>query len=326
VIGASGGMGLWAARHWFAELEDVARVTLCDVEPLSDGARNTMSGAAASIDYVRAEYGPSGLSLSDWATVKSVGGPFDAPPALNEIDLVVLAVPLPAFGTVMDGLNGQLASDAWLIDMASVKAAPLNQMVEKAGEGVAVTGTHPLFGITGESLEGRIVVLVPTESDDGELVAWLHASLTQLGANTMKVTAERHDRYMLIAQTMTHFALMAFGNAVTRALKEGESLEELRQFGTPPYLAMGNVTGRLLTQNPRLYASIQGADGAGEIRKIFAEAAANLADAFNKGTMDDIEAEIAGLADRYGADELTTSTRLSERMFMAGEDAESADA
>ena len=330
MIGAAGGMGLWAARHWFGEQDDVARITLCDVEHLSDGAPELFSDATTQIDYVRAEYASSGFSLVDWIPVHTAREAPAGPPQLNQIDLVALAVPLSAIGTVMDGLSGRLAPNAWLIDMASVKGAPLKTMVEKAGEGVSVVGTHPLFGITGESLAGRTVALVPTERDDGELLGWLTRGLEGLGANTMKVTAEKHDRYMLIAQTMTHFTLLAFGDAVTRSLRGDESLEELRQFGTPPYLAMGNVTGRLLTQNHRLYASIQQADGADEIREIFARVAANLASAFNKGSLDDIEAEIDGLADRYGSEELSNSNRLSELMFRSsaidpGEDAGNSD-
>ncbi|MDP6823229.1 MAG: prephenate dehydrogenase/arogenate dehydrogenase family protein [Dehalococcoidia bacterium] len=319
MIGAAGGMGLWAARHWFAELDDVTSITLCDVEPLTDDARKVLSDAAAGIDYVRAgTAGPSGLSLVDWEPVRTACDVPTVPPQLDQMDLVALAVPLSAIGAVMDGLSGRVTPGAWLIDMASVKGAPLKEMLEKAGDGVSVVGTHPLFGITGDSLAGRTVVLVPTESDDGDLLGWLGEGLAGLGANTMQVTADRHDRYMLIAQTMTHFALLAFGDAVTRSLRGDESLEELRQFGTPPYLAMGNVAGRLLTQNHRLYASIQQADGAEQIRESFARAAADLASSFNRGSLDDIEAEIDGLADRYGVRELSTSTRLSELMFQSG--------
>ena len=319
VIGSAGGMGLWAARHWFAELDDVARVTLCDVEPLTDKARDAMLDAPASVDYVRAEYGTSGLSLVDRVMIDSA---IHAPAGcleLSKTDLVVLAVPLSAIDVVTGGLDGRLATDAWLIDVSSVKTAPLSQMVELAGSGVAVAGTHPLFGITGDSIAGKTVALVPTQADDGALINWLDEGLQRLGAITMNVTAERHDRYMLIAQTMTHFALMAFGDAVTSSLQGDESLEELRQFGTPPYLAMGAFTGRLLTQNHRLYASIQQAEGANEIREVFAEATRRLSDSFTDGSLDDIEAEISGLADRYGAEELSASRRLSEQMFRAAQ-------
>ena len=48
------------------------------------------------------------------------------------------------------------------------------------------------------------------------------------------MTAERQDRYMLIAQTTTHFALLVSGEAVTHSPREGEPLDELRKFGTPP--------------------------------------------------------------------------------------------
>jgi prephenate dehydrogenase len=317
VIGAAGGMGLWAARHWFAELDDVTNVTLCDVAPLSDKARDAMCDAPASIEYVRAEYGTSGLSLVDRVKIDSASNVPTGSTELSKVDLVVLAVPLSAIGVVMDGLNGQLAAHAWLIDMSSVKTDPLAQMVKQAGPGVVVAGTHPLFGITGNSIAGKTVALVLTQTDGGTLIGWLDDGLQRLGAITMNVTAERHDRYMLIAQTMTHFALMAFGDAVTSSLQGDETLEELRQFGTPPYLAMGAVTGRLLTQNHRLYASIQQTEGAKEIREVFAEAARRLADSFTEGSLDDIEAKIGGLADRYGAEELSTSTRLSEEMFRA---------
>jgi prephenate dehydrogenase len=318
VIGAAGGMGLWAARHWFAELDDIARVTLCDVEPLSDKARGAISNAPASIEYVRAEYSASGLSLVDWETIDSASNASVGWPEMSKMDLVVLAVPLSAIGAVMDGLNGQLATDAWLIDMSSVKTAPLAHMVKLAGPGVAVVGTHPLFGITGNSITDKTVALVPTQTDDGSLIRWLDEGLQRLGAITMNVTAEKHDRYMLIAQTMTHFALMAFGDAVTSSLQDDESLEELRQFGTPPYLAMGAVTGRLLTQNHHLYASIQHTEGAKNIREVFAESAQRLANSFAEGSLDDIEVELDGLADRYGTAELSISTRLSEEMFRAG--------
>lgn len=310
-------MGLWAARHWFAELDDVSRVTLCDLEPLSDEARSTMADAPASIDYARAEYSSSGLGLVGCETVQSDRNPATDPPQLDDIDLVVLATPLSVIDPVMDGLSGRLSTGGWLIDMASIKSAPLKQMLDKSPGDVSIVGTHPLFGVTGDSISGRTVALVPTESDDGQLVSWLDHGLKQLGANTLNVTAKKHDRYMLIAQTMTHFALMSFGEAVTRSLQDDESLEELREFGTPPYLAMGNMTGRLLTQNHRLYASIQQVEGAEDVRASFAEAARKLAESFDAGSLIDIEAEIGDLAERYGPDELEVSARLSEKMFRA---------
>jgi prephenate dehydrogenase len=318
-------MGLWAARHWFAELSDVSRVTLCDLETLSADARSTMADVPASIDSARARYGTSGLSLVDCEVVDSGRDPVQVPPELENIDLVVLATPLSVIESVMDGLNGKLAQGAWLIDMASVKSTPLEQMTAGSGDGVSVVGTHPLFGITGDSVSGRTVALVPTDSDDGQLISWLDNGLKQLGASTLQVTARKHDRYMLIAQTMTHFALMAFGEAVTRSLNEDESLEELREFGTPPYLAMGNVTGRLLVQNHRLYASIQQAEGADDIRDTFAQAARQLADSFDQGSLGDIEAEIGQLAERYGTAELEASARLSEKMFRADQSGNTED-
>ena len=83
---------------------------------------------------------------------------------------------------------------------------------------------------------------------------------------------------------------------------------------------MGNVTGRLLTQNHRLYAAIQQPDGADEIRDAFASAARALADPFSESSLDEIESAINGLATRYGPGERSTALRLSEQMFQADAD------
>ena len=88
---------------------------------------------------------------------------------------------------------------------------------------------------------------------------------------------------------------------------------------------MGNVTGRLLVQNHRLYASIQQAEGADDIRDTFAQAARQLADSFDQGSLGDIEAEIGQLAERYGTAELEASARLSEKMFRADQSGNTED-
>ena len=309
-------MGLWAARYWFAELDDVGCITLCDLESLSGEARSTMADAPATVVYARAEYASAGLTLVDHETVRSIDNAALQRPELKNMDLVVLATPLSVTDVVMNSLQNSLSAGTWLIDMASVKSAPLQQMIEKSNPDISIVGTHPLFGITGDSISGQTVVLVPTCRDSNSLVEWLDHGLTQLGAKTLNVTAKKHDRYMLIAQTLTHFALMAFGQAVTKSLETDESLEELRTFGTPPYLSMGNMTGRLLSQNHQLYAAIQQVDGADLIRASFAKAAQQLAESFDSGSLKDIEVHIGELAESYGVKELEDSARLSEKMFL----------
>ena len=129
-------------------------------------------------------------------------------------------------------------------------------------------------------------------------MGWLDKGLRGPGAHTVQVTAERRDVTCLSPRPWPISHCWCSGEAVTHSLREGESLGELRKFGTPPYVSMGNVMGRLLTQNHRPYAAIQQAQGADEISDAFASAARALADSFSESSLDEIESAINGRAAR----------------------------
>jgi prephenate dehydrogenase len=178
----------------------------------------------------------------------------DTPQTSQEVaaqaDVVIISVPIPKVAEVVREVAPHLKPDAALVDLTSVKQRPMAAMMAAfAGE---VVGTHPLFGPGVETIEGRTVVLCQGRGERWFL--WLQDLLTRAGARVKITSAAEHDRLMAVVQGLAHFMLIAFG-AVVRDL--GVSPEDLEEFSTPTFATLHNLTRRLLSQDPRLYACIQ---------------------------------------------------------------------
>ena len=61
-------------------------------------------------------------------------------------ELIILAVPIPAFGGVLADLRPHLHDRHLVIDVASVKRPSINAMTELLGSDIPWVATHPLFG------------------------------------------------------------------------------------------------------------------------------------------------------------------------------------
>jgi prephenate dehydrogenase len=167
-----------------------------------------------------------------------------------QADVVIISVPINKVSEVAGEVAPHLKPDAALVDLTSVKQRPMAAMMAAfPGE---VVGTHPLFGPREKSIEGQTIVLCQGRGE--HWFNWLQDLLTQAGARVKITTAPEHDRVMAVVQGLAHFMLIAFG-AVIRDL--GVSLEDLEEFSTPTFSTLHNLTRRLLSQDPRLYACIQ---------------------------------------------------------------------
>jgi prephenate dehydrogenase len=167
-----------------------------------------------------------------------------------QADVVIISVPINKVSEVAREVAPHLKPDAALVDLTSVKQRPMAAMMAAfPGE---VVGTHPLFGPREKSIEGQTIVLCMGRGE--RWFNWLQDLLTQAGARVKITTAPEHDRVMAVVQGLAHFMLIAFG-AVIRDL--GVSLEDLEEFSTPTFSTLHNLTRRLLSQDPRLYACIQ---------------------------------------------------------------------
>lgn len=291
VVGGADGIGMWLVKHVFGKASDVGRITLADVKPLYrmgvQGPSNPdtkhvgeLARVPKSIDAVRFE---KGNKIADWAAFDiATKVPAEAL-TLEDYDLVMLAVPEDQIEVVASDILPSLRPGAAVFDVTSTKERAISAMLQHAPEGVSVLGTHPLFGPAVPDVIGQTFVMVPTDRTDTDFYNWLKSLLRSLGAIVEETNAKTHDRYMLLVQSLAHYAYLVFGKTLARASEMGYSFDESFRFSTPPYGILTAFTARIIGGNPGLYAQIQGQPDSDSLRSMFVEAAGELAGQFAKG-------------------------------------------
>jgi prephenate dehydrogenase len=124
-------------------------------------------------------------------------------------EIVIFAVPLKSFETVLRRAAPFLRAEALCIDVCSVKIKPLELMRTALPETVEIIGTHPLFGPQSgrESIEGLRIALCPVRTTQIEKVRKFLAE--ELKLNVLEKSPEEHDREMAHVQALTHFVARA---------------------------------------------------------------------------------------------------------------------
>lgn len=165
-------------------------------------------------------------------------------------DVVVISVPIDVTVEVIRKLGPRVRKDALLMDVTSIKSAPMQAMMESTS--ASVVGTHPLFGPSVHTVQGQRIVLTPGRGD--AWLAWLRQMLAARGLNVMQASPQEHDQAMSIVQVLTHFSTEVMGRTLAGL---GASVERTLAFTSPIYLMELLMTARHFAQSPELYASIQ---------------------------------------------------------------------
>ena len=167
----------------------------------------------------------------------------------EQCDLVIVSVPIHDTVRVIDEIAPLLKHDQLLCDFTSLKARPVEAMLRsRAG----VIGLHPMFGPTVHSLRHQTIIVCPARASDAVLHARLSIFRAQ-GAECTITTPEAHDRMMAVVQGLTHFVTLCMADSIRRL---GIGIEKTDAFTSPVYKIELSLMGRLLSQDPALYAGI----------------------------------------------------------------------
>ena len=168
----------------------------------------------------------------------------------GEADVVMISVPIAVTEEVIREVGPRLRPDALLMDITSIKAAPLAAMLGSTE--ASVIGTHPMFGPGVHSLLGQRVVVCRGRGDAWH--DWLIHTFRARGLVLSEAGPEEHDRAMALVQVLTHFQTQVFGLALART---GVPLEQSLRFTSPAYLMELYVAARHFAQAPDLYGPIE---------------------------------------------------------------------
>lgn len=253
---------LWGSRDRQATLK--AEVPL-DLEPRSVaviGGKGAMGRVIADL------FGDLGhhVMIADVDTALTPGE------ASASADVVIVSVPIDATVGVVEEIGPLVRPEALLMDVTSIKTAPMEAML--AATRASVVGTHPLFGPSVHSLQGQRVVVTAGRGDEWRL--WVEQMLRARGLTIVETTPEAHDRAMAVVQVLTHFSTEVMGKTLATL---GVPIEDTLAFTSPVYMMELLMTARHFAQSPRLYGAIQMSNPrTSEVTRAFVRAAHELAE------------------------------------------------
>jgi chorismate mutase/prephenate dehydrogenase len=231
--------------------------------------------------------------------------------AAAEADVVIVCVPIDTTERVIAEVGPHVREDALLMDITSVKEAPVAAML--AATRGSVVGTHPMFGPSVHTLQGQRVVLCRGRGD--EWADWVTHVLSARGLVVTETTPAQHDRAMSIVQVLTHFQTQVQGLTLARL---GLPLEETMPFTSPVYMLELLVTARHFAQSPQLYGPIEMRNPRSrEITDAFGTAARELADVITRGDQAKFESmfdEVRAFFGSFTTEALEQSSYLIDRI------------
>ena len=188
---------------------------------------------------------------------------------LGEADLVLISVPIETTVDIIKRAAKYLNPNAALADITSLKAEPVQAMLESHSG--AVMGLHPMFGPNVESFAGQKIVVCSGRND--EPFQWLLDLMQTRGGELIYCTSEEHDRMMVMIQATRHFCRLTQGVFIAQ---EELDIDRSLSMSTPGYRNEIEIVKRLFKQSPELCVDIMLAT---EER---CQAISSLADTYNK--------------------------------------------
>ncbi|ATZ61617.2 MAG: prephenate dehydrogenase [Methanosarcinales archaeon Met12] len=265
IVGGAGEMGQWFAR--FLMRQNYA-VSITDIDPTAK------------------------------EVAKKLGAGFveDASETAVDFDIVLVSVPIDVTEEVIRSIAPQMRAGSLLMDITSIKKGPMEAM-KKAPKGIELIGTHPMFGPMAPDLRRQTVILVPVQGRSEHWLPNIRELFEENGAHVEILTAEEHDQIMAIVQGLTHFAYIAIGVTLNTLNFE---VRESRRFMSPVYEIMVDFMGRILAQNPHLYAMIQMNPEVKNVHNAFIAQCKDLAKDIEKGDVERFVRSMRSAAAHFG--------------------------
>ena len=260
--------------------------------------------------YEVAVWGPSGRV--DVAERLDVPFAHDMMAEAKRSDIVLVSVTIEKTVEVIRQVAPLMRPGSLIMDVTSIKSEPVRAMKAYAPVGVEALGTHPMFGPSMPSMRGQTIILTPVEERTGQWLKEISSLFQSDGAHVEVLGPEEHDRIMAVVQALTHFAYIGIGSTL-KALQF--DVKNSRRFMSPVYEIMIDFVGRILDQNPELYASIQSNPQAASVRQTFLSQCMRLCEKADCGDMEGFKQMMRQAAEHYG--ETHQALERSDRVINA---------
>ncbi len=140
------------------------------------------------------------------SAIKALGGIPESLETVCAQKYIILCVPISTLKNVLKNIAPIIKEDAIVVDVCSVKEAPIRWMKSLLPETVSILPTHPMFGpdSASESLAGCKIFL----NDAGIKKSGyqkIKRYLRSLGLVLVEGSPEEHDHQIAVSLALTHF-------------------------------------------------------------------------------------------------------------------------
>ncbi|MCZ7357344.1 MAG: prephenate dehydrogenase [Candidatus Methanoperedens sp.] len=225
-------------------------------------------------------------------------------------DIVMISVPINITGKTISEIAPKMSAGSLLMDITSIKKGPVEAMLKYAPVDIEILGTHPMFGPSIPDIRGQIVIFTPVEGRSSRWFPVIRSLYEDNGAHIEIMDSAQHDRTMAVVQGLTHFAYISIGS-VFRELEF--DVAKSRRFMSPMYDIMLDLVGRILAQNPYLYAMIQMNPEVAKVHKAYINQCNQMAEIVRNGDIEGFVALMKKAAVHFGDTE--SALRGSEKLI-----------
>lgn len=210
----------------------------------------------------------------------------DAIAACRGADLVLVCTPVSMIASVVIDAAGVVGEEALITDVGSTKAKIVREIEENPAARQKFVGSHPIAGSEKSGpenavpglLQGKSVIVTPTERTDPQRSARVTQLWERLGATVTTLSPEQHDQIFAATSHVPHLVSAAIASIITP-----DSL---------PYVGSGwrDMT-RVAAGDPRMWTAIclANAEAILTSTRQFSRQLAILTDAIEKRDVEQIE-------------------------------------
>ncbi len=192
-------------------------------------------------------------------------------------DITIITVPIEKTIETIKQVAPIVQDGSLIADFTSVKSDVCDALLKYTNTNAEIISIHPMFGPTISDIHGQIFILCPLRTEKWMPV--IEKFLNEHKAKFVTATPEEHDKATSVIQGLTHFTYISIGYTLKNL---DFNVRESRKFASPIYNLMLDIIGRILSQDPYLYAHIQMENSlTQDVRKKFIESATSLNNAIN---------------------------------------------
>jgi len=213
--------------------------------------------------------------------------------AVKGADITIVTVPIAKTPEILNEVMGAVDEGSVIADLTSVKEDVCKELEKAPCEVVSI---HPVFGPSVPDFGEQNFILCPVKGK--KWLPRIEELLRGKGAKTVVCSPKEHDKIMGVVQGLSHFMLISAGIALD---KLDFNVEDSRRYSSPVYRLITDLIGRILEQDPKLYAEIQlGNKEAEKARTAFMESCEELYKLIREENEDEFVAKMKKAAENFG--------------------------